>query len=121
MKKNEEEDYYKPIRVGNFSSNNDIEYKSKGDKKTLSVKEYYNKIKPYLKDIINGLKKSGTWKIQLITITINFISSKDDNDEGHVTHSKSGNMEIVISNKSDNLLKNFLNHFIIDIKIIWKT
>ena len=101
MKKNEEEDYYKPIRVGNFSSNNDIEYKSKGDKKTLSVKEYYNKIKPYLKDIINGLKKSGTWKIQLITITINFISSKNDNDEGHVMHSKSDTIEIMMNDEAN--------------------
>ena len=94
--------------------------KVKGNRKALSVKKYLNKIRPYLKDIINNLKKSGTWKIEL-TITINFISSKDDNDEGHVTHSKSGNMEIMINNKSDKLLKNFLNHFIIDIKIIWKT
>ena len=29
----EEENYYKPIRVGNFWSNNYIEYKSKGDKR----------------------------------------------------------------------------------------
>ena len=35
------ENYYKPVRVGNFWSNNYIEYKSNGDKnKTLSVKEY---------------------------------------------------------------------------------
>ena len=29
---------------------------------------------------MNNLKKSDTWEIQL-TITINFVSSKDDNDE----------------------------------------
>ena len=29
----EEEDYYKPIRISNFWSNNYIEYKSKGDRK----------------------------------------------------------------------------------------
>ena len=69
----EEEDYYKPVRVGNFWSNNYIEYKSKGDRKKLSVKKYLNKIRPYLKDIINNLKKFDSWKIQL-TITINFIS-----------------------------------------------
>ena len=32
-----EEDYYKPERVGNYWSNNYIEYKSKGDRQTLSV------------------------------------------------------------------------------------
>ena len=74
----------KPVRVGNFWSNNCIEYKSKSDRETLSVEEYLNKIKSYLKDIINNLKKSDTWKIQL-TITFYFIfSSKDDNDEEHV-------------------------------------
>ena len=52
----EEESYYKPVRVGKFSSNNYFEYKNKGDRKTLSVKKYLNKIRPYLKDIINNLK-----------------------------------------------------------------
>ena len=27
-----EEDYYKPVKVGNFCNNNYIEYKSNGDK-----------------------------------------------------------------------------------------
>ena len=81
----EEENYYKPVRVSNFWSNNYIEYKSNGDKnKTLSVEEYLNKISPYLKDIINNVKKSGIWKIQL-TIANNFISSID-NDEERVMH-----------------------------------
>ena len=52
----EEEDYYKPTRVGNFMSNNYIEYESNGNtNKTLSVKKYLNKIEPYFKDIINNL------------------------------------------------------------------
>ena len=42
MKK--EENYYKPVRVNNFRSNNYIEYKSKGDKsRILSVEEYLDK------------------------------------------------------------------------------
>ena len=78
----EEENYYKPLRVGNFWNNNYIEYESNRDRnKTVSVEEYLNKIRPYLKDIINSLKNSGTWKIQLL-IAINFIFSKD-NDEEH--------------------------------------
>ena len=53
---NEEEELYcKPVRISNFWSNNYIEYESNGDiNKTLSVKI---KIIPYLKDIINNLKK----------------------------------------------------------------
>ena len=85
----EDENYYKPVRVSNFRSNNYIEYKSNGDRnKTLLVEEYLNKIRPYLKDIINNLKKCETWKTQL-TIANNFISSID-NDEEHVMHSKNG-------------------------------
>ena len=61
----EEGNYYKPVRVSNFWSNNYVQYKSNGDNnKTLSVEEYLDKIRPYLKDI-NNLKKSDTWKIQL--------------------------------------------------------
>ena len=57
----EEKYYFKAVRVSNFWSNNYVEYESKGDKnKTLSVEEYLNKISPYLKDIINNLKKSDT-------------------------------------------------------------
>ena len=55
-----EEDYYKPFRVGTFNNSNCIKYESNGDKninKTLSIKEYFHEIKPYLKDIINNLKK----------------------------------------------------------------
>ena len=44
--------------------------------KTLTVEEYLNKISPYLKDNINNLKNSDTWKIQL-TIANSFISSID--------------------------------------------
>ena len=32
------------------------------EKKTLSVEEYLNNIRPYLKDIINNIKISDTWK-----------------------------------------------------------
>ena len=56
----EEENYYKPVRVNNFWSNNYIEYKSNIDINTrLSVEEYLNKSRPCLRDI-NNLKKSGT-------------------------------------------------------------
>ena len=89
---------YKPVRVDKPWSNNYIEYDSNGDRnKTLSVEKYLNKIRPYIKDIIN-LKKSGTWKIQL-TIAINFISSKGNNEE-LVMHSKSDNKEIKINDKA---------------------
>ena len=53
------EEYYKTVRVNNFWSNNYIEYKSTSDRnKTLTVEEYLDKLRPYLKDIINDLEKS---------------------------------------------------------------
>ena len=46
-------------------NNNYNEYESDGDKsKVLSIKKYFNQIKPYLVDIINNLKNQGEWKIQ---------------------------------------------------------
>ena len=59
----QEQDYYKPKRVNNFSNNNHIEYESNGDKnRNLSLDEYLNKIEPYLRNIIIDLPNSGTWK-----------------------------------------------------------
>ena len=57
------EHYYKSVRVGNFWSNNYIEYQSNAEK-------HYQ-----FENIINDLKKYDTWKIQLM-IAINFTSSK---------------------------------------------
>ena len=52
---------------------------------------------------MNGLKKSDTWKIQL-SITINFISSKDT-EEKRVMHSKSENVKIMIYEKADEVIQ----------------
>ena len=95
---------YKPISVSNFWSNNYIEQESNSDKnKILSVKKHLNKIRPYLKGIINNLKKSDIWKTQL-TIGNNFISSID-NDEECVMHSKSNNIEIMMNDKAQEIIK----------------
>ena len=78
--------------------------KSNDDKnKHLSLKQYLNKIKPYLKDIIIDLQKSSTWNIQLI-VAINFISTKD-NDKEQVMHSKSQNIEIMIYDNVNEVIK----------------
>ena len=98
----QEEDYYKPVKIGNSYNSNYIEYGSNGDRnKTLSIKEQLDEIKRNLKYIINNLKKSGTWKIQL---TINFVSSKDINEEGE-TLSKSVSIEIMIYGKAYEVIK----------------
>ena len=73
--------------------------------KNLSLKKYLSMIRPYLSDLINDHKTSevlkvhsgnkvidyetslGELKIQL-TMTINFVSSKDDSDEICTMHTK---------------------------------
>ena len=107
-----DKDYYKPIKTKSAFNGNYIEYESNGDKdKNLSLKKYLSIIRPYLSDMINNHKTPevlkvhsgnkvidyettlGEWKIQL-TMTINFVSSKDDSDEIHTIHTKSDNIEI---------------------------
>ena len=101
----EEENYYKPVRV-TIWSNNYIEYESNGDRnKTLSVEDYLNRIRPYLKNIMNNLKKSDPLKIHL-AIANNFISS-NGNYEEHIIHSKSDNIELRISDEADEVIKEF--------------
>ena len=54
---------YKPERVSNFWNNNYVEYESNGNRnRNLSLEEYLNKSKPYLRDIIIDLQESDTWK-----------------------------------------------------------
>ena len=56
-----------------------------------------------MKDTINNLKKSDSWKIQL-TITNNFITSID-NVEEHATHSKCNKIEIIINDEANEVIK----------------
>ena len=62
-------------------------------------------------------KRSDTWKIEL-TKEINFMSSIDNNEE-LVMNSRSENMEIMIHDEANNVIKNLLIYSKIDIKIIW--
>ena len=53
----------------------------------LAIYEYFDRIKPYLKDMIDDYKSKGEWKIQLVmrAIFVSFI----DNNETQVMHTKS--------------------------------
>ena len=62
----------------------------------INLHQYIHEIKPYLKDIIDNLKKS---KIQL-TIAINFISSKET-DKELVMHAKSEIIETMIYKQAE--------------------
>ena len=85
--KQEKEDYYKPVKVDNFCTQYYIEYGSNADRnKALLIKDYFIKLRPHSKDVMNNLKKSYTWKIQS-TIAITFLSS-EDTDKGRVMMSE---------------------------------
>ena len=59
--------------------------------------------------IIRDIRNLFTLKKPKITlqlkITINFISSKDDNEEEHAMHSKSANTGIMVSDEADEVTK----------------
>ena len=64
-------------------------------------------IRPYLRDIINGNKTKREWKYKL-WMRINFMSSKDS-DETRTMHTASGNIEIMIGNKTSVFIKKLFN------------
>ena len=61
-------------------------------------------IRPYLVVMINDHKNQSEWRIQL-TAAINFISSKPDSDETRIMHTKSNNIEIMISSATNKVIK----------------
>ena len=61
-------------------------------------------IRQCLSDMINDHKTQGEWRI-LLTMEIDFIFSKDSN-ETLTMHTKSDNIEIMIANETDEIIKN---------------
>ena len=67
------------------------------DHKTLEVLKVYSGNK-----VIDYETTLGEWKIQL-TMTINFVSSKDDSDEIRTMHTKSDNIEIMMGSETNEI------------------
>ena len=67
-------------------------------------KEYLIQIKPYLRDVIIDLQKSGARKVLLIA-AINFISRKNINEECVVKYSKSDSTEFTTSYNVNNVVR----------------
>ena len=83
--------------------NNYIEYISEGDdNEDLSSKEYLDKIRPYLIDLINDHKTSGEWKIQLVILS-KCIYSKNFKETCFV-YSASNNIEIFMGSDTDEVI-----------------
>ena len=99
-----------------FWNNDYIKSESSGHReKNLSIKEYIDKIKPYVIDIIINLQKSDKWKIRL-TIAINFISSKDV-DEEHVIYWKSNNIEFMLYDNANKVVNELFQSLLLRYQI----
>ena len=93
----DDEDYYKPERFRNAFKNDTGDYnytvcESRGSKYYDSLKEYLNKIRPYLENMIRNYMSIGEWKMQL-AISIRFISSWNT-EQFRIRHSHCENIEI---------------------------
>ena len=91
---NKEEDYYEPKEIKSAFNGSYVLYESRRDKDAnLALFEYFEKIKPYLRDMIDDYKSKGEWKIQTV-MGIIFVSFVDKN-ETQVMHTKSDNIKIM--------------------------
>ena len=73
-----EEDYYKPILVKSSFKSNYKYYESRGDKeKRLSVRQYLNKVKSYLYDLINDHRIARRVRKIQMSMRVDSISSED--------------------------------------------
>ena len=77
---------------------------------TLSIKDYFDEIKPYLSDIVNDHKTQGECKIKL-TMKINFFSYKDSK-ETRTMYSHSDNIEVIISIEIDKIIEHLFDSFL---------
>ena len=85
-------------------------YESKGDKDArLSIDEYFNIVRPYLKDMIDDHKSKGEWKIQL-SMRIIFVSFIDSNETLEM-HTKSDNITITSGIETTDAINKLFNTF----------
>ena len=106
----DKEDYYKPTGVKSAFDGSYMLYESKEDKDSkLSIDEYFDIIRPYLKDMIDNRKSKSEWKIQL-SMRIIFVSFTCSN-ETHEMHTKSDNITIMRSVETEGIVSELFNAF----------
>ena len=111
----DEWNYYEPIEVKSAFDGSYMLYESRGDKDSkLAIYEYFDIIRPYLRDMIDNHKTRGEWKIQL-TMRIIFVSFVDAN-ETRVMRTKSDNIEIMSGIETNDAINERFNSFAKDIK-----
>ena len=104
-----DEEDYEPKEIKSAFDGSYMLYESKGDKDAkLSIDEYFNIIKAYLKDMIDDHKARSEWKIQLIMKLI-FVSFTDKNDT-HAMYTKSDNIVIMSGTDTNEVINELLIH-----------
>ena len=107
---NEEDDYYKPKEVKRAFDGSYVIYESRGDTHgRLSINEYFNIIKPYLKDLIDDHKSKDEWKIQL-SMRVIFVSFTDVNKTSEM-YSKSDDITIMRCAETEEITNELVNTF----------
>ena len=105
-----EEDYYEPREIKNAFGGGYVLYQSRGDEDNMLVLyEYFNKIKPYLKDVINDYNSKGEWKIQIVMRII--FTSFIDKNETQVMHTKSDNVNIMNGTDTSDAINELVDSF----------
>ena len=85
-------------------------YESRGDKDNkLAIYEYFDIIRPYLKDMIDNHKAKGEWKIQL-SMQIIFVSFTGANETREM-HTKSDNIRIMSGIETEDAINELVNTF----------
>ena len=103
-----EEDYYEPTEVKSAFDGNYELYESRGDKDSnLALYEYFAKIKPYLKDLIDNHQDE--WKIKL-SMRMIFVSFTDANETRDM-YTKSDNVTIMNGIETDDVINELFNTF----------
>ena len=105
-----EDDYYEPIETSADFDGKYIAYECRGDRdNNLSLEEYLNIIRPYLRDMINNHKAISEWKIKLI-MRISFVSSLDSK-KIHTIHTKSDSTEIMSGIETNDIINELFKSF----------
>ena len=105
------DDYYKLTEVRSTFDGSYVLYASNGDKDgLLYIFEYFQKIKPYLRDLIDFYNTKGEWKIQL-SMQITFISYTDAN-QVELMHSKSDNVKTMRDVDANDTINELISTFL---------
>ena len=103
-------DYYIPKEVKSAFDGSYVLYESNGDKDAkLSIDEYFNIVRPLLKDMIDDHKSKDEWKIQL-SMRIIFVSFTDASETLEM-HTKSDNIAIMRGAENEDIIYELFNTF----------